>query len=521
MLGSSSVLLSPYPQQLVDRPWDREAQSVFADQLAASDDPTGEFLALSLSLTDTSLPAARRGWQARRRLAELEPRLTSALRHRTALERLTGAQLGLERGLVSFIQPGSASNFAELWRSAARVAPIRKATLFLHEGEPSPAAELFEKLDTLHLESGTLDRLPMASLPLGHLRDLSINGDVPAGWRWLGTGGLEALRFGSGLPLRVLRDLSQHDGLRGLRRLTLRPGTPGLLERLNGPASWLEAVSAFPLQELSVDLSAAPSLPLARLAQTRLAEGLEALTVTGADRQQLHALLSTRWPALRRLEVTVPEGAVAWGDAPALSNLQQLGVRGGSGWGPALAQAEVPRLSELRLQEVDEAILRIVSTASWFDALESLRIGFAPANVLGSFPSALRLLVVRDSPLSAAAVHQVLGLPHLARLELQWTAELEQAVASSESAANLRGLTLWCARDVTGAPDWLRALPALERLELEQVPLLTKALASALARHSSLGTLSVWCGRIDAGAEAMLRERFGDGLVLGVARPGG
>ena len=61
----------------------------------------------------------------------------------------------------------------------------------------------------------------------------------------------------------------------------------------------------------------------------------------------------------------------------------------------------------------------------------------------------------------------------------------------------------------------MKAMPALDRLELEQVPYLTKALARGLARHSSLATLSVWCARIESGAEAVLRERFGDGLVLG------
>lgn len=313
----------------------------------------------------------------------------------------------------------------------------------------------------------------------------------------------------------MLRDLSQQEALRGLRRLTLRRGPQGLLERLSGPTAWLEAVSAFQLQELLVDVSAAPSLPLARLGQTQLVEGLEALTVTGADREQVRALLRPRWPALRRLELGLPGGPLGWEDAPALENLEQLGVGGGSGWGAALAQSELPHLRELRIQKIDEATLRTISKASWFDSLESLHIAFAPSNALASFPSALRVLVVRDSALSSEAVRQVLALPYLARLELQWTAELERAVGTSERAPNLRGLTLWCARDVTSEADWLKAMPALERLELEQVPYLTKALARGLARHSSLATLSVWCGRIEKGAEAVLRERFSDGLVLG------
>ncbi|MBM4779636.1 MAG: hypothetical protein GQE15_18175 [Archangiaceae bacterium] len=218
---------------------------------------------------------------------------------------------------------------------------------------------------------------------------------------------------------------------------------------------------------------------------------------------------------MRRLELGLPGGPLGWEDAPALENLEQLGVGGGSGWGAALAQSELPHLRELRIQKIDEATLRTISKASWFDSLESLHIAFAPSNALASFPSALRVLVVRDSALSSEAVRQVLALPYLARLELQWTAELERAVGTSERAPNLRGLTLWCARDVTSEADWLKAMPALERLELEQVPYLTKALARGLARHSSLATLSVWCGRIEKGAEAVLRERFSDGLVLG------
>lgn len=238
------------------------------------------------------------------------------------------------------------------------------------------------------------------------------------------------------------------------------------------------------------------------------------LCFSPTDDDALCAVAGAAMPALRSLwligSLAGARGLAALASSPSLPNLRELAV-GGRTVGPreaeAIASAPVPRLTHLdfELAKVGDRGAAAVAKSPGLAGLEVLslldnEVGPAGAEAVAASPHLrkLRQLDLGTSRIGDRGAVALAGSPvvqTLERLDLGWArikADGVKALANSPRLANLKYLDL---AENNFGPDGAKALAESPYL-------------------SNLQCLTLTHTKLRKGDQDILRERFGDGLVL-------